>query len=141
MQVRKQQLELDMKQRTGSKLGKEYIKAAFSPCLFNLYAECIMQNAGLDEAQVGIKIAGRDFNNFRYADNTNLRAECEEELKSLLMNMKEWKSWFKTQHSENKDYGIQAYLFMAKNEETMETMTDYFLGLQNHCRWWQQPWN
>ena len=89
MQVRKQQLELDMKQRTGSKLGKEYIKAAFSPCLFNLYAECIMQNAGLDEAQVGIKIAGRNINNLRYADDNTLREEIEEVLKSLLMKVKE----------------------------------------------------
>ena len=62
MQVKKQQLELDMKQWTGSKLGKEYIK------LFNLYAEYIMRNTGLEEAQAGIKIAGRNINNLRYAD-------------------------------------------------------------------------
>ena len=60
MQVKKQQLEPDMEQRTGSKLGKEYVKSIYCPCLFNLYAESIMQNAGLDEAQVGIKIAGRN---------------------------------------------------------------------------------
>ena len=72
MQVRKQQLELDTEQRTGSKLGKDYIKAAFSPCLFNLYAEYIMQNAGLDEAQAEIKVAGRNINNLRYADDTTL---------------------------------------------------------------------
>ena len=83
IQVKKQQLELDTEQRTGSKLGKDYIKAAFSPCLFNLYAEYIMQNAGLDEAQVEIKIAGRNINNLRYADDTTLLAESEEELKSF----------------------------------------------------------
>ena len=89
MQVRKQQLELDMGQHTGSKSGKEYIKAILSPCLFNLHAEYIMQNAGLDEAQAGIEIAGRNINNLRYADDTTLTAESEEELKGLLMKVKE----------------------------------------------------
>ena len=74
-----------------------------SPCLFNLYAEYIMRNAGLDEAHAGIKIAGRNINNFRYADDTTLTAESEGELKSLLIKVKEEskKSWLKTQHSEN----------------------------------------
>ena len=74
-----------------------------SPCLFNLYAEYIMWNAGLDEAQAGIKITGRNISNLRYADVTTLMAESEEELKSLLMKMKEesGKSWLITQHSEN----------------------------------------
>ena len=75
MQVRKQQLELDMEQQTGSKLGKEYIKAVLLPCLFNFYAEYLMQNARLDEAQAGIKIAGRIINNLIYADGTTLMAE------------------------------------------------------------------
>ena len=81
MQVKKQQLELDTEQQTDSKSGKEY--------LFNLYAEYIMRNAGLDEAQAGIKIAQRNINNLRYADDTTLTAESKEELKSLLMNIKE----------------------------------------------------
>ena len=74
-----------------------------SPCLFNLYAEYIMRNGGLDEAQTGHKIAGRNINNLRYADDTTLMAESEEELKSLMMKVKEEseKSWLKTQHSEN----------------------------------------
>ena len=75
-----------------------------SPCLFHLYAEYIMRNAGLDEAQAGIRIAGRNINNFRYAHDTTLMAESEEKLKSLLMKMKEesvLKSWLKIQHSEN----------------------------------------
>ena len=82
MQVRKQQLELDMEQQTGSKLRKEYLKAVciLSPCLFNLYAEYLMRNAGLEEAQVGIKIAGRNIKNLKYADDTSLMAESEEEL-------------------------------------------------------------
>ena len=74
-----------------------------SPCLFNLYAEYTMRNAGLDEAQARIRFAGRNINNLRYADDTTLMAEREEELKSLLMKVKEEreKSWLKTQHSEN----------------------------------------
>ena len=89
MQVKKQQLELDMKQQTGSKSGKEYIRLSIVTCLFNLYAEYIMRNARLDEAQAGIKIAGRNINNLRYADDTTLMAESEEEQKSLLMKVKE----------------------------------------------------
>ena len=74
-----------------------------SPWLFNLYDEYIMRNAGLDEAQAGIKIAGRNINNLRYADDTTLMAESKEELKSVLRKLRrgEWKSWLKTQHSEN----------------------------------------
>ena len=89
MQVKKQQLELYMEQRTGSKLGKEFISQGciFSPCLFNLYAEYIMQNARLEETQAGIKIARRNINNLRYADDTTLMAESLEELKSLLMKV------------------------------------------------------
>ena len=90
MQVQKQQLELDMEQQTSLKLGKEYVKAVIlSSCLFNLYAESIMWNARLDEAQTAIKIAGRNINTFRYADDTTLMAENEEEQKSLLMKVKE----------------------------------------------------
>ena len=74
-----------------------------------------MRNAGLDEAQAGIKIAGRNINNLRYADDTTLMAESEEELKSLLMKVKEesGKSWLKAQHSENKDHGMRTHHFMA----------------------------
>ena len=76
MQVRKQQLELDMEQQIGFKQEKEYIKGCIlSPCLFNFYAEYIRRNAGLEEAQAGIKIAGRNINHLRYADDTTLMAE------------------------------------------------------------------
>ena len=94
MQVKKQHLELDMEEQTVYRSGKEYIKAVyfqsciFSPHLFNLYAEYIMRNARLDEAQVGIKIPGRNISNLRYADDITLMAESEE-LKSLLMKVKE----------------------------------------------------
>ena len=89
MQVRKQQLELDIEQWSSLKLGKEYIKDICCPCLFNLYAEYIMRNAELDRAQAGIKIVGRNNNNLRYADDTTLMAERKEELKNLLVKMKE----------------------------------------------------
>ena len=87
MPVKKQWLELDMEKQTGSKSGKEYIKAILSPCLFNLYAEYIMRNAGLNEAQAGIKTARRNIHNLRYADNITLMAESKE-LKGLLMKVK-----------------------------------------------------
>ena len=90
MQVKKQQLELDMEQQSGSILGKGVCQGCIlSPCLFNFYAEYIMWNVRLDEAQAGIKIAGRNINNLRYADDTTLMAESKEELKSLLMKVKE----------------------------------------------------
>ena len=89
MQVRKQQLELDMEQQTGFKCGKGARQGCIlSPCSFNLYAEYILRNAGLKEAQAGIKIAGRNINSLRYADDTTLMVESEEELKSLLMKVK-----------------------------------------------------
>ena len=89
MQVRKQQLQLDIVQQIGSKSGKGVHQGCIlSPCLFNFYAEYIMRNAVLEEAQAGIKIAGRNINNLRYADDTTLMLESEE-LKNLLMKVKE----------------------------------------------------
>ena len=88
MQVKKQQLELDMEQTDWFQIRKGIHQGCvLSPCLFNLYAECIMRNTGLDETQAGIKIARRNINNLRYADDITLMAESEE-LKSLLMKMK-----------------------------------------------------
>ena len=107
-----------------------------SPCLSNLYAEYIVRNAGLEEAQAGIKIAGRNINNLRCADDTSLNAESEEELKSLLMKVKE----------ESEKVGLKLNIQKTKlmasgpitswqiHEETMERVTLYFPGLQNHCR-------
>ena len=96
-----------------------------------------MQNAGLEEAQAGIKISGRNINNFRYADTT-LMAENKEELKSLLMKVKgeSEKVWLKTQHSKNEDHGIWSHHFMASrwgNNGNSNRL--YILGLQNHCSW------
>ena len=110
-------------------------------CLFNLHAEYIMRNARLDEAQAGIKIAGRNINNLRYADVTTLLAECEEELKSLLMKVKE----------ESEKVGLKRNIQKTKimapslrsgpltlwqiDGETVETVADLIFWLQNHCRW------
>ena len=109
-----------------------------SPCLFNFYAEFIIRNAGLEEAQAGIKIAGRNINNMRYADDTTLMAECEEELKSFLMTVKKenGKSWLKAQHSGNKDHGIWSHHFMGNRwGNSGNSVRLYFFELQNHCRW------
>ena len=108
-----------------------------SPCFFNLYAEYIMRNAELDEAQAGIKIARRNINNLRYADDTTLMTESEEELKSLLMKVKD----------ESEKVGIKLNIQKTMitesgsitswqiNGEIMGTVTDYFGGLQNHRKW------
>ena len=87
--VKKKKKEPDMEQQTGSKLGKKYGKAVCCHPTYLTHAEYIIQNAGLDEAQAGIKIGRRNINNFRYADDTTILAENEEELKSLLMEVKE----------------------------------------------------
>ena len=97
-----------------------------------------MRNAGLEETQAGIKIAGRNINNLRCADDTTRMAESEEELKSLLMKVKEEseKCWLIVQHSENKDHGIWSHHFMAKRwGKSGNSIRLYFGGLQNHCRW------
>ena len=143
MQIKKQWLDPDMEQCTGSKLGKEYVKSVlFSPCLFNLYADYIMWNVRLDEAHAGIKIAGENTNNLRYADDTTLMAKREDELKNLLMKKEESKKV-------GSKLNIQKIKIMAsgpstsrqRDGETMETVTDFiFLGFKNHCRWWLYPW-
>ena len=99
-----------------------------------------MRNAGLEEAQARIMIAGRNINNLRYADDTTLLAESEEELKSLLMKVKEeseiGECWLKAQHSENEDHGIRSHHFMGNRwRNSGNSVRLYFLGLQNHCRW------
>ena len=131
MQVKKQQLELVMEQQTDwFQIGKGVSKGCIlSPCLCNLYAEYIMRNAGLDEAQAGI--AGRSINNLRYADDTTLMAESEEKLNSLLMKVKE------ESEKTGLELNIQKTKIMASNPITLwqieggkvETVTDFiFLG-------------
>ena len=132
MQVKKQQLEPDMEQRTGSKLGKEYFKAVYHhPAYFTVYAEYVMRNARLDEAQDGIKIAGRNINNLRYVDDTTLMAESEEELKSLLMKVKEEseKVGLKLNIQKTKVMASDPITSQQTDGETMETVADFiFLG-------------
>ena len=100
-----------------------------------------MRNAGLEEAQAGIKIAGRNINNFRYADDTTLMSESEEEQKSLLMKVEEESEKAGLKLNIQKKIIASGPITSWKiDRETMETVTD-FLGLQNHCRWWLQPWN
>ena len=109
-----------------------------SPCLFNLYAEYIMRNAGLEEAQAGIKIARRNINNPRYADYTTLMAENEEELKSLLMKVKQGseKVGLKLNIQKTKIMASGPITSWQIDGETVETVSDFiFRGLQNHCRW------
>ena len=109
-----------------------------SPCLFNLYAEYLMRNAGLDEAQSGIKIIGRNINNLRHADDTTLMAESEEELKSLLMKVKEEseKVGLKLNIQKTKIITSSPITLWQIDRETVETVKRlYFGGLQNHCRW------
>ena len=131
MQVRKQQLELDMEQQTGFQIGKGVRQGCIlSPCLFNLYAEYIMRNAGLEEAQAGIKNAGWKISNLRISDDTTLMAESEEELQRLLKKVK--------QKSENVGlkFNIQKTKIMASDPinsgqidgETVETVSEFILG-------------
>ena len=129
MQVRKQQLELDMEQQTDSKQENEYVKAVYCHP-FNLYAEYIMRNTGLEEAEAGIKVAGRNTNNLRYADDITLIAESEEELKSLLLKVKE----------ESEIVGLKLNIQKTKimasgpitsweiDGETVETVSDFIFG-------------
>ena len=132
MQVKKQQLELDMEQQTGSKLGKDYVKAIYCHAAYLTYmhAEYIMRNAGLYEAQTGIKIAGRNINNLTYADDTTLMAESEEQLKSLFMKVKEEseKVGLKLNIQKNKIMASGPITSWQIEGETVETVTDFILG-------------
>ena len=126
MQVKKQQLEPDVEQWTG-KIGKGVRQGCIlSPCLFNLYAEYIMRNTGLDEAQAGIKIAGRNINNLKYADDTILMAGSKE-LKSLLMKVKEEseKVGLKLNIQKTKIMASSPITSRQIEGETMETVTDF----------------
>ena len=136
MRVRKQQLELDMEQHTGSKLGKGVRQGCIlSPYLLNFYAEYIMRNTGLEETQAGIKIARININNLRYADDTTLMAESEEGLKSLFMKVK----------MESEKVGLKLNIQKTKimasgpttsweiDGETVETVSDFiFHGYSHH---------
>ena len=131
MQIRKQQLDLDMKQQTGPNRKRSTSRLYMSPCLFNFYAEYIMRNAGLVEAQGGIKTAWRNINNLRYADDTTLMAENEEEVKSLLMKVKEEseKRCLKLNIQKTKIMASGPITSWEIDGETVETVGDFtFLG-------------
>ena len=107
-----------------------------SPCLFNFYAEYIMRNTGLEEAPAGIKIAGRNINNLKYADDTTLMTESEEELKSLLMKEESEKVGLKLNIQKTKIMASGPITSWQIDGETVETVSDFFLGgLPNHYRW------
>ena len=114
-----------------------------SPSLFNLYAEYIIRNAGLEETQAGIKIAGRNINNLRYADDTTLMAESKEKLKSLDQSERgEWKFDLKLNIQKTKIMASGPITSLEIDGETVETVLDFiFLGSKNHCRWRLQKWN
>ena len=138
MQVRKQQLELDMEQQTSSRLGKECVKAAYCHPAYIQSTSC--ETLGWMKHKLESRLlGGRNINNFRYADGTTLMAESEEELKSLLMKVKE----------ESENIGLKLNIQKTKimtsgpitswqiDGEIVETVRDFiFWGLQNHCRWW-----
>ena len=109
-----------------------------SPWLFNFYTENIIWNTGLNDSEARIKIAWRNNNNLRYADDITLMEKSEEELKSSLMKVKaEWKSWLKTHHSTSEDHGTWSYQFMANRWGKIgNSVRFHIIGLQNQCRWW-----
>ena len=142
-QVKKQHLDMTWNNGLVQNWERSTTRLYIVTLLFNFYAKYIMWNARLDEAQAVIKISERNINNLRYEDDIILRAESKEELKSLLMKVK------KESEKAGLKLNIQKTKIMAScpitswhiDGEIMGTVTDYFLGLQNHCRWWLQPWN
>ena len=154
MQVKRQQLELEREQHGHElflfetdwfQIGKVVHQGCIlSPCLFNWYAEYIMRNAGLDEAQAAIKIARRNINNLRYADDTTLMAERKVELKSLLMKVTEDSEKFGLKLDIWKTKIMASSLITSRqiDGELMEITADFmFRGSKTHCRSWLQPWN
>ena len=145
MQVKKQQVELDTEQQDWFHIGKGLRQSCIlSPCLFNLFAEHIMWNSRLEEAQAVIKIAGRNISNLKYTDDITLMAENKEELKSLLMKVKEEseKAGLKFNIQKTKVMASSPITSWQIDGETIETVTDFFFSwARKICRWWLQPWN
>ena len=138
MQVRKQQLELNMEKTDWFQIRKGVHQGCIlSPCLFNCYVEYIMRNAGLEEAQAGIKIARRNINNLRYVDDATIMAESEEELKVLLLKMKEesGKVGLELNIQKTKIMASGPIISWQIDEENGNSDRLYFLGLQNHYKW------
>ena len=140
MQVKKQQLEQDMEQWTHSKLEKEYIKAVYChPAYWTSMQSTSWEMAGW----MTYKLKSRLLGEIWYVDDTTLMAESEEELKGLLMKVKEEseKVGLKLNVQKTKIMASGPITPWQTDGETMETVTAFTLGLQNHCRWWLQPWN
>ena len=142
--VKKQQLEPNKEQQTGSKLGKEYVKAVYGhPAYLTYMQSTSWEMLGWMKHELESRLLGKIINSLRYADDTTLMAQSEEEVKSFLMKVKE----------ESEKVGLKLNIQKTKimtsgpitswqiDGETMETDRFYFFGLQNHCRWWLQPWN
>ena len=144
MQVKKQHLELDMGQQTCSKLGQEWVKAVYChPDYLTYMQSTSCKMLGWRKHELESRFAGRNINNLRYADGTTLMAESEEEWKSLLMKVKEEseKAGSKLNIQKTKIMASSSITSWQIDGETMKTVTDYFPWLQNHCKWWLQPWN
>ena len=142
MQSKKQQLEMDMEKLT-FQIGKGlHLGSILSPCLFNLYTEYILWKGWLDELQAGIKIIGRNTNNLRYADDTSLVAEREEELKSLMMKVKrETEKALKLSIPKTKIMASDLIISWQREVKSGNSDRFYFPGLQNHCGQWLQAQN
>ena len=137
MQVSKQQLELDMEQQTGSKLGKESIKAVYCHPAYLTYMQSTSCETRVEEAKAGIKTAKRNINNLRYANDTTLMAESKDKLESLLIKVKEEseKVSLKLNIQKTKIMASSPITSWEIDGETVESVRLYFGGLQNHCRW------
>ena len=130
MQVKKRQLELDIQQRNSSKSVKEYIRTVYCHAAYLTHTQYFMRNAGLEETKARIKIAGRNINHLSYADDTTVMAECEEELKSLLMKVKEEseKVGLKLNIQKTKIMASGPITSWVIDGETVETMSEFILG-------------
>ena len=157
MQVKKQQLELDMEQQTSSKLGKEYVKPVYChPAYLTYMQSTSWENAGLDEAQAGIKVSGRNINNLRYTDDTTLMTESKEELKSFLMKVKEEseKIVLKLNIQKTKIMASGPITSWQTDGESMEIVRDFIfflapkslhmvtaaMKLKDACSWKEKLW-
>ena len=144
MQVRKQQLELDMEQQTGSKSGKEYVKAVYChPAYLTYMQSTSWETLGWMKHKLESRLPG-EISITSDMQITPPFGRKQRRTKEPLeeSERREWKSWLKTQHSENEDHGIRSHHFMANRwGNSGNSKRLYFLGLQNHCRWWLQPWN
>ena len=144
MQIRKQQLELDMEQQTGSKLGKEYVKAVYChPAYLNYMQSTSWEMLGWKKHKLQSRLPEEISITSDMQMTPPLWQKVKRNSKALDESESgEWKSWLKAQHSENEDHGIRSHHLMANRwGNSGNSVRLYFSGLQNHCRWWLQPWN